>query len=215
VHFYHRSARRRHPSDSRTVSRIEFPGAGTGRQRESGGHRRMTATAAYAQVGTMRRCRPTEHDKPWVAGRSAPRLIVELDIVSACKCTGHRAHTLSDRTFFVRQISTRINVQKMPFVSDSYWPRAGAPSIDFIARLPTARAYLQRLLWSSQIEQSSDRTQSEADRQPATRTTPPSPRRPPQRATGSARQAEVQPTPLRAGNPITTPTCPPSGYCSW
>lgn len=28
--------------------------------------------AAYAQLGTMLRYRPTEHDKPWVAGRSAP-----------------------------------------------------------------------------------------------------------------------------------------------
>jgi hypothetical protein len=42
------------------------------------------------------------------------------------------------------------------------WPGAGAPSIDFIATLPTAGSHLQRLLWSRQIEQSSDRTQSEA-----------------------------------------------------
>ena len=43
------------------------------------------------------------------------------------------------------------------------WPRAGAPSIDFVAALLTAVLHPQRLLWSRQIEQSSDRTQSQAD----------------------------------------------------
>jgi hypothetical protein len=42
------------------------------------------------------------------------------------------------------------------------WPRAGTPSIDFVATLPTAGLHLQRLLWSRQIEQSSGWTQSEA-----------------------------------------------------
>jgi len=49
---------------------------------------RPTATAAYAQEETMRSYRPREHDKPWVVGRSGPRLIVELDIVLASECTG-------------------------------------------------------------------------------------------------------------------------------
>ena len=39
------------------------------------------------------------------------------------------------------------------------WP-GGASSIDFIATLLTAGSHLQRLLWSRQIEQSSDRAQS-------------------------------------------------------
>ena len=42
------------------------------------------------------------------------------------------------------------------------WPRAGAPSNDFVATLLTAVLHLERLLWSRQIEQSSDRTQSVA-----------------------------------------------------
>jgi hypothetical protein len=51
---------------------------------------------------------------------------------------------------------------KLPVSSDSSWPRGGAPSIDFIATLLTAGSHLKRLLRSRQIEQSSDRTQSEA-----------------------------------------------------
>jgi uncharacterized protein YndB with AHSA1/START domain len=41
------------------------------------------------------------------------------------------------------------------------WPAAGAQLLDVVATLLTAVMHLQRLLWSSQIEQSSDRTQPE------------------------------------------------------
>ena len=57
-------------------------------QRQFACHTPPTAPAAFAQVETMRRYQPTEHDKPWVAERSGPRLIVELDIVLASGCTG-------------------------------------------------------------------------------------------------------------------------------
>jgi hypothetical protein len=49
----------------------------------------------------------------------------------------------------------------------SNWPRAGAPSIDFVATLLTAVLHPQRLLWSRQIEHWSDRTQSSAVARPA------------------------------------------------
>jgi hypothetical protein len=52
--------------------------------------------------------------------------------------------------------------RKPPIAGDSSWPRAGAPSIDFFATLLTAGLPLGRLLCSRQIEQSSDRTHSEA-----------------------------------------------------
>jgi hypothetical protein len=51
---------------------------------------------------------------------------------------------------------------KQTVVNTRLWPRAGAPSINFVATLLTAVLHPQRLLWSRQIEQSSDRTQSEA-----------------------------------------------------
>jgi hypothetical protein len=51
---------------------------------------------------------------------------------------------------------------KPPFTYDGSWPSAGAPSIDFVGILLTAALHPERLLWSRQIEQSSDRTQSEA-----------------------------------------------------
>jgi len=52
---------------------------------------------------------------------------------------------------------------KLPVATVGLWPHAGAPSIDFTAALLTVNLYLQRLLWSRQIEQSNDRTQSVAD----------------------------------------------------
>jgi len=46
------------------------------------------------------------------------------------------------------------------FEDARFWPDAGAPSIDLIAKLTTASLYLQRLQWSMQIEKSHDRVQS-------------------------------------------------------
>jgi hypothetical protein len=43
------------------------------------------------------------------------------------------------------------------------WPAAGAASVEFIGTLPTASPYLQRPLWSRQIEKSYDRVQSVLD----------------------------------------------------
>ena len=57
---------------------------------------------------------------------------------------------------------------KLPAVGDSKWPRAGVPSIDFVATVLTAVLHTQRPVWSRQTEQSRDRTQSGAVAHPVT-----------------------------------------------
>lgn len=49
-----------------------------------------------------------------------------------------------------RAISPNRIATKQSLVSTRTWPDAGAPSIDFIATLPTANLCLQRHLWSCQ-----------------------------------------------------------------
>lgn len=52
---------------------------------------------------------------------------------------------------------------KVPTTNVATWPGRVFRPIGFIATLPTAKLYLQQLLWSRQIEESYARIQSEAE----------------------------------------------------
>lgn len=47
----------------------------------------------------------------------------------------------------------------LPVATFWRWPGLGAPSIDLVATFLAAELHVQRLLWTRQIEKSSDQTQ--------------------------------------------------------
>jgi hypothetical protein len=51
-----------------------------------------------------------------------------------------------------RLIGNHVKVGIPAIADDCFWPRAGAPSIDFVATLLTAALHPKRLFWSRQIE---------------------------------------------------------------